>query len=289
MKHRHRYEYKLDINGSSAPATVVRMVGQKKKVLEMGAGPGSISRILKEHNNCKITAIELDQEAIKKLFPFCEQVYQCDLNDQAWTSILPLNRKFDTIVAADVLEHLANPRATLISLKEILEPHGTVIVSLPHIKHSAAVACLSQDGFELQDWGLLDKTHIQFFDIDKIQQLFEDTGFKIIDAEFIVIPPEQTELAYFWRRIPNETKVDLKKDRFSMVYQVVIKATSGMPSQDGLKLSSLTVPVPISNSLAQGSIRVRVLNSIKKNILPYLHPHTRQRIRDILYIMGLRF
>lgn len=289
MKQRHKYEYKLDINGFSAPATVVRMVGKGRRVLEIGAGPGSITRILREHNNCTVTAVEFDQEAIKKLSLFCDRVYQCDLNNKAWISMLPMDSKFDTIVAADVLEHLSNPKETLMSLRGIIDYHGAVIVSLPNIGHCAAVACLSQDGFEMQDWGLLDKTHVQFFDIDKMQQLFDDTGFKIIEAEFIVIPPEQTELAYFWRRIPNETKNDLKKNRFGMVYQVVIKATLGEPSHDGLKLSSLTVPVLKYSSLFQGLPRARVANSIKKNILPYLHPRTRQRIRDFLYMMGLRF
>ena len=82
MKQRHKYEYKLDINGPSAPAAVVRMVGEGKRVLEIGAGPGSITRVLKEHSGCRVTAIELDEEAIKKLSPFCEHVYQSDLNDQ---------------------------------------------------------------------------------------------------------------------------------------------------------------------------------------------------------------
>ena len=79
-------------------------------------------------------------------------------------------------------------------------------MSLPHIGHNAAIGCLSQEDFEFQDWGLLDKTHIQFFDIENMQRLFNDTGFKIIEAEFIILPPEQTELAYFWRRIPAELK-----------------------------------------------------------------------------------
>ena len=39
-----------------------------KTVLEIGAGPGSITRILREYNGCRVTAIELDEEAIEKAF-----------------------------------------------------------------------------------------------------------------------------------------------------------------------------------------------------------------------------
>ena len=243
MKQRHRYEYKLDINGPSAPAAVVRMVGKGKRVLEIGAGPGSITRVLKEYNGCRVTAIELDEEAIKKLSPYCEHVYRFDLNDQAWPSVLSNEKKFNVVIAADVLEHLHNPPATLRAVKDILDADGSVVVSLPHVGHSAAIGCLSQKDFNLQDWGLLDKTHIQFFDIEKMQRLFNNTGFKIIEAEFIVLPPEQTELAYFWRRIPAELKQGFRSNRFGMVYQVVIKAKPDPSMIRGLRLSSLPVPV----------------------------------------------
>ncbi len=245
MKQRHKYEYNLDINGPSAPAAVVRMVGKGKRVLEIGAGPGSITRVLKGHGGCRVTAIELDEEAIKKLSPFCEHVYQSDLNDQSWTSVLSNDEKFDVVVAADVLEHLYDPPTTLRAVKDILDADGSVVVSLPHIGHNAVIGCLLQKDFELQDWGLLDKTHIQFFGIENMQRLFNDAGFKIIEAEFIVLPPEQTELAYFWRRIPPKLKERLTDNRFGMVYQVVVKAIMDLSPEQGVQLSSL--PVPLQN------------------------------------------
>ena len=82
-----------------------------------------------------------------------------------------------------------------------------------------------------------------------MQRLFNDTGFKIIEAEFIVLPPEQTELAYFWRRIPAELKERLTKNRFGMVYQVVVKAMMDLSQEQGVKLSSLPVPVPASDNI----------------------------------------
>lgn len=289
MKRRHKYEYKIDINGSSAPATVVRMVGKDKKVLEIGAGPGSITRVLKEFNGCRVTAVELDKEAVKKLSPFCEHVYQIDLNDQNWASVLPQESKFEVIVAADVLEHLANPQDTLMLLRGIIDSHGDVIISLPHIGHCAAVACLSQDGFEMQDWGLLDKTHTHFFDIDKMQQLFDVTGFKIVDVKFIVLPPEQTELAYFWRQIPFESKKSLMSNRFGMVYQVVIKAKPDLSLERGLELSSLPIPAIELGMTRNATFNAKVIFSIKKYLLQYLHPHTRFKLRNFLYRVRLRF
>ena len=289
MKQRHKYEYKLDINGPSAPAAVVRMVGEGKRVLEIGAGPGSITRVLKEHSGCRVTAIELDEEAIRKLSPFCEHVYKSDLNDRSWTSVLSNDGKFDVVVAADVLEHLHDPPTTLRAVKDILDADGSVVVSLPHIGHNAIIGCLLQEDIEFQDGGLLDKTHIQFFGIENMQRLFNETGFKIIEAEFIILPPEQTELAYFWRRIPGELKQGLTYNRFGMVYQVVVKAKPDLSSERGLILSSLPVPISAFAIPNHTTLGTKVICFIKKNILSYLHPRIRFRLRNFLYRVGLRF
>ena len=40
------YNYEIDESGDTAPANVLRFVGNNKQVLEIGAGPGSISRLM---------------------------------------------------------------------------------------------------------------------------------------------------------------------------------------------------------------------------------------------------
>ena len=67
MGQRHKYEYPIDSDANSAGAHILRMVGADKKVLEVGAGPGAITKLLKNNNNCKVTAIEIDEKAIEKL------------------------------------------------------------------------------------------------------------------------------------------------------------------------------------------------------------------------------
>ena len=52
---RHNYEYDVDVASETAPANVVRMVGHNKQVLEIGCGPGSITKILAPQNNGKVT------------------------------------------------------------------------------------------------------------------------------------------------------------------------------------------------------------------------------------------
>lgn len=289
MEQRHRYEYNIDIKDTTAAATVVRMVGRNKRVLELGAGPGSITRLLHGYCGCHVTAIEIDENAIKKLSSFCENVYRCDLNDQSWNSVLSKEGKFEVVVAADVLEHLYDPRVTLRNVRDVLDNNGYVVVSLPHIAHNAVIACLLQEDWEYHDWGLLDKTHIRFFGMQNMQRLFNDSGFKIIEAEFIVIPPERTEFAGFWRHVTEELKQHLAHNRFGSVYQVVVKAQPDSSPGRGLELLSLAVPDPSSAIYAPLTYRTKAINLIKRAILPHMSQRIRAGLRNVLYRVGIRF
>lgn len=77
--------------------------------MEIDAGPGSISKLLTAVSNCRVTALDIDAESIKKLAPYCERAYQANLNNAAWPEILEKEKKFEVLVAADMLEHVYEP------------------------------------------------------------------------------------------------------------------------------------------------------------------------------------
>lgn len=273
---RHNYDYDVELDGDTAPARVVRMVGQNRRVLEVGAGPGSITRHLHGYGGCTITGVELDAEAIKLLSPYCNKVYQANLNDPDWPQLLSAEEGFDVVVAADVLEHLYDPWATLEVMKRFINEDGCLVISLPHVGHSAIAACLIGEDFEYRDWGLLDRTHIRFFGIKNIQDLFENAGLKIIHAEFVVVSPEDTEFSGQWTKLTAGVQHALGTNRFGSVYQVVIKAVPENAPGAGLQLSSL--PVKAS--------KVNTGEKLKSMARSRLSPATRQKIRTL--ISGIR-
>lgn len=289
MNVRHKYEYSVDIQAETAAAKVVRMVGQNRRTLEIGAGPGSISRLLKEYGNCRITAIELDETAIEKLSSFCEKVYQCDLNDPSWTQVVSEGGKFDVVVAADVLEHLYDPWATLSAMGSILNQDGYVVISLPHVGHSAVVGCLINADFRYQEWGLLDRTHIRFFGIQNIQKLFEQAGLKIIDAEFVVKNPEETEFAHLWRKLSSPLRQELDKNKYGTVYQVVVKAVPATALGKALNLTDLDVPSTAFDAVQYHSFKSQLRHLPRKIARRFLSMKTRYRIAQILDRLGIKY
>jgi 2-polyprenyl-3-methyl-5-hydroxy-6-metoxy-1,4-benzoquinol methylase len=280
-KQLHKYEYEVKAN--SAPSKVVRMVGVNKRVLELGSGPGMITRSLKG-NSCRVVALELDEKAIELVAPHCESVHACDLNDPTWPETVKDSDKFDVIVAGDVLEHLYNPWQTMSKLETLLADGGYVVLSLPHVGHNAVIACLLASDFGYQPWGLLDKTHIRFFCIKNMQQLFNDAGLKIIEVDYVVKTPEQTEFAQQWRKLSSATKLALGSNKFGTVYQVVIKAVPNAAPGNGLQLATQSVPPPIASSFSNGAKGSPALGFL----ISFLSLNTRHKIAQFLARAGIR-
>ena len=64
----HKYDYEVKLDSQMAPAKVIRLVGAERRVLEIGAGPGSITKLLQAVGKCRVTALEIDSEAIRPMF-----------------------------------------------------------------------------------------------------------------------------------------------------------------------------------------------------------------------------
>jgi 2-polyprenyl-3-methyl-5-hydroxy-6-metoxy-1,4-benzoquinol methylase len=218
------YVFDVDPESDTAGAHVLRLVGRDKRVLEIGAGPGSTARPLKVHNNCRIVALEIDPNCVPILEKFCDRVVQGDLSSPNWHDALR-GEQFDAIVIADVLEHLVDPWATLRTATTLLKPDGFVVCSMPNASHAAILACFATDDVEYREHGLLDKTHLRFFGIRNLQQLFQQADLRIVDALYVVRPPEFTEFAGKWDTVPRFARRALTRGRFSQVYQTVVKAT----------------------------------------------------------------
>jgi hypothetical protein len=131
---------------------------------------------------------------------------------------------------------------------------------------------------------LLDKTHIRFFGIRNIQKLFDDAGFKIVEAEFVTKTPEQTEFAQRWRQLPLPTRQALATNRLGTIYQVVVKAVPKRADGKELQLASLPVPLPLATSFSAGAKGNRVLGLV----LSFLSLSTRRRISGVLERLGIR-
>lgn len=133
------------------------------RVLEVGCGAGTTMGWLRqEHHAGHVVGIEIAQSAAEKARVFADKVYCFDFESQD----LPVDEpKFDLILCLDVLEHMVDPWAVIDRLAtRYLETGGTLIVSLPNVRHYSVVLPLLFGGrWDYEDAGLLDRTHLRFF------------------------------------------------------------------------------------------------------------------------------
>ena len=279
----HRYAYPVDLGDENhAAASVVRLVGQNKEVLEIGSGPGSITRYLKDPGQCRIVAIETDPAAAALVAPYCEAVLRSDLNDPGWTRQLASHAGgFDVIVAADVLEHLYDPWRVLRQMRGLLRSDGFVVVSLPHAGHNAVIASLLNADLEYRETGLLDRTHIRFFGLRNMQSLFDDAGYRILDVKFVMRHPRVTEIAHQWLALPASLRRALATNRYGAVYQVVIKAEAATDGRKGIDLRTLFVP-----AVRDRWIQQRIV-SLARAMADHLSPKAKMRLKAWLTRTGL--
>lgn len=240
----HRYSYAIDDPLGTPGSKILKMIAHGSRVLEIGAGPGSITGPLVEELGCQVTALENDPESIRLLRKITSSVHELDLNDSTWARVIrDAEGRFDYIVAADVLEHLVDPVRVMAEMKSLLMPAGSIILSLPHVAHAAIQACLWNDDFQYQDTGLLDRTHIRFFGIKNMQSLACAHGLAIAQADFIVRHPAYSEFSAQWANVPYRLQNTLLRRRFSTTYQVITRSTFAELLDNPLDLMKQIPPI----------------------------------------------
>lgn len=218
-----RYHVEIDVNSNSTHATILRLAGENKRVLELGCATGHMSRILRDRG-CEVTAIELDVMAARRASEFCERVVVGDLDRLDFHHELGEER-FDVAIAADVLEHLKEPAEVLRSVKDFLRPDGCVVVSIPNVAHMSVRLALLSGRFPYAETGLLDRTHLRFFTRESLERLFDDAGFAIGHFQRMeAMPPNpaQFEVPYDPTSIPPALLDALTQDPEASTYQFVV-------------------------------------------------------------------
>jgi len=184
----------FDERKCGAHQMMVRLVGQNKRVLEVGCGKGFVSERLKQQG-CIVTGIELNEEHAKRAERFCERLVVGNVESMK-LDFKP--NSFDVLLFGDVLEHLHNPEKVLRKLKASLNDNGLIVASIPNIGNWKIRLGLLLGKFDYQDWGILDRTHLHFFTGKTARQLLEKAGYRIVKKEFVPsfpLPFLKSELA----------------------------------------------------------------------------------------------
>ena len=156
--------------------------GAGKRVLDVGCGPGYLSAILADRGY-RVTGLE-QAGPYTASFPSTVELIETDLEQ----GLPPLERKFDYILCADILEHLRRPDELLRQLRAVLAEGGTLIASLPNSGNVWFRLNILLGRFPQEDKGLFDRTHVRFYMWNGWVELFRSAGYSIDSVKPSAIP-----------------------------------------------------------------------------------------------------
>jgi len=161
---------------------LIESLGRPRTVLDVGCGVGLNGRAARK-KGARVTGIDVVPSSIARAKDVLDEVIAADITRDAAVRAALAGRRFDTILFADVLEHTADPRATLERFLPYLDDDGHVIVSLPNVAAWTVRLGLLAGDFDYQPSGILDDTHLRFFTRESAQRLCEEAGLEVLRIE----------------------------------------------------------------------------------------------------------
>jgi 2-polyprenyl-3-methyl-5-hydroxy-6-metoxy-1,4-benzoquinol methylase len=243
-----KYQFKVDLddlnNGHSLLHALVMGTGKPAMdILEVGCSSGYVGATFMAKGH-RVTGVELDPDSAAVARNVLSEVHNGPVDD--FFDAHP-DRHYDAILLGDVLEHMANPIATLRRCVAHLGSDGVVAISLPCVTHGSVRAMLLDGRWEYGDYGLLDRTHLRFFSRDGMAHLLTDAGLKIETLFAVVLTIDDANREYDMKLRPESIAAveALANDSELLDFQYVLLARPMRPATapESLLAHNLAMPV----------------------------------------------
>jgi len=172
--------YTLNTNRYGTHKIIASLIGKEQEVLDVGCSGGYLGTLVPKN---LFFGIDVDVKSLEKAKEngYVVKLVDLDTVDDNFS----LDRKFDIIVFADVLEHLKLPeRVGGILIRKCLKEGGTVIISLPNVAHISVRTGLVFGKFDYRECGILDRTHLHLYTVKSASELARKLNLTIVRVLF---------------------------------------------------------------------------------------------------------
>ncbi len=138
------------------------------EILEIGCGIGNFTKDLSGYG--RVTAIDIEKEYIKKTKNSLKSRVSVGLGNIEKGEYFFKNKKFNSVVCLNVLEHIENDDRALENIYKLLNKDGYLILQVPGHKFL---------------YGSIDKSigHYRRYNLSDLKKKLEGKGFKIVESK----------------------------------------------------------------------------------------------------------
>lgn len=170
-------------DANTSLSKILKLIKQSDKyILDVGCSSGYLDSLIKQKIKTNITGIELNKSDAQIAKNIVDQILNVDAETYNFNQ---LSQKFNVIILADILEHLKNPEYLLKTLSTLLKPNGRIIASIPNFLHYSTKIKILTNRWRYEEYGLLDKTHLKFFSLATIKELFKSSKLFINNIDYV--------------------------------------------------------------------------------------------------------
>ena len=185
------------------------------RILDAGCGKGLVSKRLKERGVKETVGVEVDADKGKEAAKVMDKVIIGDIEKIE----LPFTKNyFDCILYGDILEHLRDPWALIKKHRALLKEGGCVICSIPNVRYYKIIRRLMLGYWDYTDAGPMDKSHLRFFGLINVKEMFDEAGYEITNIVNHIVTSRGM-------RIFNSIFLNKFKDFLTYQYYIVAKKT----------------------------------------------------------------
>lgn len=246
----HKYQAVIDPqnrnNSHSLALGMIRDVNSSRlEVLEVGCSTGYFGAYLRSLGH-RVTGVEMEARSCAEAAKVLDEAHCCAI--QEFFASHP-DRWFDVITFGDVIEHLTDPESVLRSAAQHLKPGGQLICSVPNVTHASVRAMLLDGHWSYSDLGILDRTHLKFFDKQGLLDTFAAAGLAVHQLQAVRLSVDEAarmcglEITH---RAKSLVDSYVRDDRTASVFQYVLAASpQSVKTLDTVRSGPVMPPKPL--------------------------------------------
>lgn len=154
---------------------IVQSVAPGALVLDIGCAAGQIASSLRA-KGCRVIGVELNAELACRASHHCEAVITGDITTPEVVRAAASKGPYDTIIVAEVLEHVVNPRDVIRALTPLLANRGHFVISVPNVAYWWVRLNIAAGRFIYKQSGILDENHLRFYTLTTARDLLKSAG-----------------------------------------------------------------------------------------------------------------